>query len=76
MTAQEFAYWLKGYFELLSAGPKTGEKVTLTVEQIEMIQRHLNYVFAEKIQRSAGAMPTAGGLSEAILQASGGPKFC
>jgi hypothetical protein len=50
MNADNFCFWLKGYFEILSAGPKTSEKLVLTAEQVEMIETHLNYVFAEKQQ--------------------------
>lgn len=49
MTPENFAYWLKGFFELLEAGPKTTEKLVLTKEQVEMIEKHLKSVFQEKI---------------------------
>jgi hypothetical protein len=45
MTPENFVYWLQGYFEILSAGPKTAEKLTLTAAQVEMIEKHLGYVF-------------------------------
>ncbi len=38
MTAQDFAYWLKGFFEM------TGAK-KLTPLQVEMIKKHLELVF-------------------------------
>jgi hypothetical protein len=49
MEAKEFCYWLKGYFELLEAGPKQAEKLVFTAEQVEMIHTHLNYVFQERV---------------------------
>ncbi len=41
MTSRDFCFWLQGYFEL-------GNK-TLTGEQVEMIQDHLNLVFVHEI---------------------------
>lgn len=39
MTAENFAYWLQGFFEI------TGDVKSLTPEQIKMIKDHLGYVF-------------------------------
>ncbi len=47
MTERDFCYWLKGFFELISVGPKTSEKLVLTVCQVEMIEKHLKSVFTE-----------------------------
>lgn len=49
MTPENFCYWLQGYFELLNAGPKTPEKLTLTVEQVEMVNQHLQLVFKKEV---------------------------
>ena len=49
MKAQEFCYWLQGYFELKS-GPKS-----LSREQADMIQRHLALVFKHDIDPSQGS---------------------
>lgn len=49
MNEREFCYWLKGFFEILSAGPKVPDKLVLTAEQVEMIDKHLRSVFQEKI---------------------------
>ena len=38
MKADNFCYWLQGYFEL-------GATKELTTEQVEMIKRHLAMVF-------------------------------
>mgnify|MGYP003553117332 CR=1 FL=1 len=47
MTAQEFCYWLQGYFEL-----SDGTHKSLTVDQAEVIRRHLSLVF---VNRTGGA---------------------
>lgn len=33
MTEREFVYWLRGFFELMKAGPKTPDKTVLTAWQ-------------------------------------------
>jgi len=45
MKAQEFAYWLQGFFEI--ADPKV-----LTEKQLEIIKNHLNLVFFHDIDPS------------------------
>ncbi len=45
MTSRDFAYWLQGLFEL--ANP-----TSLTVEQTQMIKRHLSLVFHHEIDPS------------------------
>jgi hypothetical protein len=47
MTAENFAYWLQGFFELIAVGEKTPGKLVLTPEQTEMVERHLKLVFQE-----------------------------
>lgn len=42
MTPENFAYWLQGFFEI------TGS-TTLTTPQVEMIKKHLGYVFEGKV---------------------------
>lgn len=66
MTEQNFCYWLKGFFELLEAGPKNSDKLVLTAAQVEMISQHLNYVFAEKAE-TAEISPAL----KALLEATG-----
>lgn len=51
MTPENFTYWLKGFFELIEAGPKIPEKLVLTVKQVEMIEKHLKSVFTETIMK-------------------------
>jgi hypothetical protein len=43
MTAQEFCYWLQGFFELSSAGG--AGHLPLTAMQTECIRQHLCLVF-------------------------------
>lgn len=40
MTAEQFVYWLQGYFEI------SGNS-SLTEDQIKMVKQHLTYVFTE-----------------------------
>ena len=42
MTAENFCYWLKGYFEI------SPSDVTLNEAQLKMVKQHLDYVFAPK----------------------------
>ncbi len=50
MTAENFAYWLQGYFELVGESPYG----SLTAEQVGCIKRHLNMVFHHDIDPKAG----------------------
>ena len=55
MSSREFCYWLQGYFEI--AGVKTpgvmpGTGCPLTVEQTDIIARHLSMVFVHEIDPS------------------------
>ena len=60
MKADQFCYWLQGYFEL------TESDGDLSSEQVEIIQNHLNLVFvhdldpkqvAEKLQQIHDGVP-------------------
>lgn len=44
MNAQEFAYWLQGFFEMTDAKE-------LTPDQVEMIKEHLGLVFEKKTEK-------------------------
>lgn len=55
MTSRDFAFWLKGYFEIEDQGPKV-EQYALTHTQIKMIHEHLNLVF--KHDPSIASAPT------------------
>lgn len=69
MTSRDFCYWLQGYFEISGSG-------SLSVEQAEVVRRHLALVFVHEIDPSAGppakqdelnkihgtAAPTIGGI--------------
>jgi hypothetical protein len=52
MTPEQFTYWLKGFFELTSAGQPKDAKLVLTAEQVDMISKHLDYVFQPKVMQS------------------------
>lgn len=55
MTAQEFAYWLQGFFELSAAGNTAPSgPMPLTAAQVDIIQRRLALVFVHDIDPKAG----------------------
>lgn len=45
MTAENFCYWLQGYFEIMNADMASA----LSPQQVKMIRDHLGYVFATPI---------------------------
>ena len=47
MTSRDFVYWLQGFFEI--AKPNS-----ISSEEIQMIQKHLNMVFIHEIDPSHG----------------------
>ena len=49
MTAQNFVYWLQGFFELSSQ-----RSCPMTEQQVDTIKAHLNLVFAHDIDPKAG----------------------
>lgn len=53
MNATDFCYWLQGFFELASQSGSQ-EPITLSRQQVEVIRRHLNLVFAHDIDPKAG----------------------
>jgi hypothetical protein len=59
MNPQEFAYWLKGFFEL------TDQKA-LNETQVQIIKEHLDLVFDKKTITSMGFSGTCG-ISEVSL---------
>jgi hypothetical protein len=52
MKSTEFCYWLQGYFELRRGEAQSG--MSLTHEQVEIIERHLALVFKHEIDPSYG----------------------
>jgi hypothetical protein len=46
VTSRDFAYWLKGYFEINGTGKG------MTPEQAAMVDRHLSLVFKHEIDPS------------------------
>lgn len=49
MTHRDFVYWLQGFFEVTEhnlAPPITPETVTVTPAQANLIEKHLELVFA------------------------------
>lgn len=51
MKARDFAYWLQGYFEMVTAD---GHDIHLTPGQAKVIQKHLALVFKHEIDPEAG----------------------
>lgn len=51
MTSRDFCYWLQGYFEIANVN---SEGLALSKAQSEMIQKHLNLVFAHEIDPAMG----------------------
>lgn len=47
MTSRDFVFWLQGNFEL-------SPSATLTVEQVDLIKKHLALVFKHDIDPSMG----------------------
>lgn len=48
MSSESFCFWLQGYFEL------NRKSDSLSEEQVELIRRHLDLVFAHEIDPKAG----------------------
>lgn len=58
MRSRDFCYWLQGFFELHTAGPKRPEPhddMALSGYQVDMIAKHLALVFKHEIDPSAGS---------------------
>jgi len=51
MTSRDFCYWLQGFFEITKSNQSL---IELTSDQVDMIQKHLNLVFAHEIDPSMG----------------------
>lgn len=51
MTSRDFCYWLQGFFEITRANKPL---IELTSDQVTMIEKHLNLVFAHEIDPSMG----------------------
>ena len=69
MTAENFCYWLKGYFEINDNQPRPAEFCdSLNSEQIKIIKQHLDYVFAPTI--TSGEISKD--LKDALRYSSGG----
>jgi len=51
MTSVNFCYWLQGYFEVSNAD---NQGVSMTDNQVQMIQNHLNLVFKHEIDPQMG----------------------
>lgn len=51
MTSRDFCYWLQGYLEIADAD---GAGISMTDNQVKMIQKHLNLVFKHEIDPSMG----------------------
>lgn len=60
MTSRDFCFWLQGFFEL-RADP--GHEAGLTIEQADMVKRHLALVFRHEIDPSMGDAKQQSGLN-------------
>lgn len=70
MDAQDFAYWLQGFFEI------TEETPVLTKKQVQMVKNHLNLVF-EKVSDKELVSPDLALDIEKKFPSSSSPKvFC
>ena len=54
MKAQEFCYWLQGYFEINENVHDGGRVKPLSEKQVSCIQNHLKLVFKHDIDPQAG----------------------
>ncbi len=57
MTSRDFCYWLQGFLELRSLGPKAPEPYdneSIPGYQVQEIQKHLKMVFVTEIDPSHG----------------------
>jgi hypothetical protein len=52
MKANDFCYWLQGFFEIYNASAEPTR--SLSPQQVEVIQRHLHLVFKHDIDPQAG----------------------
>lgn len=51
MQSRDFAYWLQGFFEIVSVD---GHDIHMSPGQVKMIQNHLAMVFKHEIDPSMG----------------------
>jgi len=51
LSAENFAYWLQGYFELTDSGQQ------MSAQQVEVIKEHLALVFKKETARSINYAP-------------------
>lgn len=49
MTSRDFAYWLQGFFEISGT-----TALTMSAEQVTLVRKHLDMVFAHEIDPSFG----------------------
>lgn len=56
MMANEFAYWLQGFFEITEANPD-GTVKRLTAKQVTTIKNHLKLVFYHDLDRQEPGDP-------------------
>lgn len=53
MNANDFAYWLRGFFDLASVDKDDG----LSPKQVKIIQAHLDNVFEPRAHKPSAGMP-------------------
>jgi hypothetical protein len=60
MTSRDFCFWLQGYFEIGTGGPRAPEPATdprdvLSKDQVDVIKKHLALVFKHEIDPNMGS---------------------
>lgn len=58
MTSRDFCYWLQGYFEVAKgkSADLPGSGQALTVDQCDVVKRHLAMVFVHEIDPTHGSV--------------------
>ncbi len=59
MTSRDFCYWLQGYFEIDRHNTNPEASLSLVMDQVDCIKKHLAMVFKHEIDPSFGKDNTA-----------------
>lgn len=70
MRADQFAYWLMGFFELCKAG--NGDVQTINAEQTQTIKQHLSLVFLHDLDPKEAT--ETGKTAEELQKIHDGPR--
>jgi hypothetical protein len=70
MTPEQFCYWLRGFFELEDADNLSESRPRLKLEEsrTDMIRKHLQSVFDNKIMSPQITQPVPGGTGAPYIQ--------